>query len=133
MTRLDRKFETARTMVPGPEIHTMKGARVAILAFGSTDPAIQEARDRLADLGVPSDYLRLRALPISDEVLDFLRNHERVYVVEMNRDGQLRQILSTEITGCETTLVSLAHNDGLALTAAWIQAAIMVEEALTHE
>jgi 2-oxoglutarate ferredoxin oxidoreductase subunit alpha len=133
MDRLDRKFETARTMVPGPEVHTMKNARFGILAFGSTDPAIQEARNRLSAEDIPSDYLRLRALPISDGVLDFLRDHDRVYVIEMNRDGQLRQILATEITGCETTLVSLAHNDGLALTAAWIQAAIMVEEALIHE
>jgi 2-oxoglutarate ferredoxin oxidoreductase subunit alpha len=133
MTRLGRKFETARTMVPRPEVHTMKNPRFGILSFGSTDPAIQEARDRLAAEGTPSDYLRLRALPISDEVLDFFRDHDRVYVIEMNRDGQLRQILSTEITGCETTLVSLTHNDGLALTAAWIQAAIMVEEALIHE
>jgi 2-oxoglutarate ferredoxin oxidoreductase subunit alpha len=128
LARLKLKFETARKLVPVPEIETMDGARVGVIAFGSTDPAMREARDRMADEGFLTDYLRLRALPINGEVRDFIRNHERVYVVEMNRDGQMHQILSLEMPEKAVDLVSVTKNDGLPLTARWVVNAIMAEE-----
>jgi len=130
MDRLNLKFENARTKVPKPIIETQDGAKVGIIAFGSSDPAVREARDRLKGQGLSLDYLRLRALPIGDEVVDFVRQHARVYVIEMNTDGQAYQIISNNIPDCEGTLISITHNDGLALTAAWIQGAIMAEEQM---
>ncbi len=94
MNRLGRKFETARQYVPKPVLSEMPGARCGIIAVGTSDPAIQEARDYLQEEGVATDYLRILATPFTDEVEEFLRTHDHVYVVEMNRDGQLRQILT---------------------------------------
>jgi 2-oxoglutarate ferredoxin oxidoreductase subunit alpha len=128
LDRLKLKFENARTKVPKPIIETKDGAEVGIIAFGSSDPAVREALDRLKTQGLPLDYLRLRALPVSNEVVDFVRQHARVYVIEMNTNGQAYQIISNDIPDCEGTLISLTHNDGLALTAGWIQAAIVAEE-----
>jgi 2-oxoglutarate ferredoxin oxidoreductase subunit alpha len=106
----------------------MEGARVGIIAFGSTDPAVQEARDRLALEGLPTSYLRLRALPANQEVIAFIKEHERVYVIEMNRDGQMHQILFQDVPDCAASLKSLTHNDGLALTATWVQEQIKAAE-----
>lgn len=130
MERLNKKFETARLMVPKPVIYKMGNARVGIISFGSTDPSVQEARDILErENNFPTNYLRLRALPLCQEVVDFVRDHDRVYVIEMNRDGQLHQIISVDIPDCVTALVSLTHNDGLPLTAAWIKNSILAEES----
>ncbi|HIE57473.1 MAG TPA: 2-oxoacid:acceptor oxidoreductase subunit alpha [Anaerolineales bacterium] len=128
MERLNKKFETARAIVPGPELHPRAGAKIGIIAFGSTDPAIREACDYLEADGIPVDYLRLRALPINGDVRSFMETHERIYVVEMNRDGQLHQILQTELPEYSTKLLSLSHNDGLPITANWVKAAITEEE-----
>jgi 2-oxoglutarate ferredoxin oxidoreductase subunit alpha len=128
MIRLQKKFETARSMVPQPVIEHMDGADIGIIAFGSTDAAVQEARDKLLTEGLPTDYLRLRALPINDEVVDFIRDHDRVYLIEMNRDGQTHQIISIDVPDCTDSFRSLTHNNGLPLTAAWIQEAILAEE-----
>ncbi|MBM3145860.1 MAG: 2-oxoacid:acceptor oxidoreductase subunit alpha [Chloroflexi bacterium] len=128
MERLRAKFETARGMMPKPEIVTKDEADIGVIAFGSTDPAVREAQDHLADDGLPIDYMRLRALPVCDEVRDFVRSHRRVYVVEMNRDGQLHQILSLETPDRAANLKSLSKNNGLPLTADWIEGAILAEE-----
>jgi 2-oxoglutarate ferredoxin oxidoreductase subunit alpha len=128
MERLNKKFKTAYAMVPKPEIDLRSGSKIGIIAVGSTDPAIIEACDYLEADGIPVDYLRLRAIPISTEVLDFIDQHDRVYVVEMNRDGQLHQILSIETPETCTKLISLTHNDGLQITAKWVKEAILAEE-----
>ena len=128
MERLDKKFQNARPAVPKPEIQTRAGADIGIIAIGSTDPAVVEACDYLEAQGLPVDYLRLRALPIDKEVDDFITAHKQVYVVEMNRDGQLHQILSVEVPDRCTKLISLTHNDGLQITANWIKDAILAEE-----
>jgi 2-oxoglutarate ferredoxin oxidoreductase subunit alpha len=120
MDRLLRKYETARTMVPEPVLDEEQDANVGIIAFGSTRPAIEEARDRLREQGMNTSFLRLRALPINDEVRAFVERHERVYVIEMNRDGQMHKILQLEMPDIATKLVSLAHLDGMPLTARWI-------------
>jgi 2-oxoglutarate ferredoxin oxidoreductase subunit alpha len=130
MLRLARKFDTARDLVPAPIIDDNPDAEVAIIAYGTTEPAIIEARDRLAAAGIPTSFLRLRALPINDEVGAFIERHERVYVVELNRDGQLHTILSSELPGLATRLVPLAHLDGMPLTARWVVEAMMAQEAL---
>ncbi len=129
MERLNKKFETARSLVPKPVIQKRKGANIGVVAFGSTDPAITEACDYLEAEGTLVDYLRLRALPIDSEVLDFIDSHERVYVVEMNRDGQLHQILTIETCETRPKLISLTHNDGLQVTANWVKETILAEES----
>ena len=130
MLRLARKFDTARSLVPGPVVEDVAGAEIGIIAYGTTEPAIREARDRLAAAGTPTSFLRLRALPIRDEVAAFIERHERVYVVELNRDGQLRTILSSELPGLATRLVPLAHLDGMPLTARWVVDALMAQEQM---
>jgi 2-oxoglutarate ferredoxin oxidoreductase subunit alpha len=128
MDRLNRKFATIRTMVPKPEVHLHPGARMGIIGFGSAHPPIIEAVDHLETKGIIFDYLRLRSLPASQEVLDFIRDHEKTYVVEMNRDGQAHQILSLDIPERATALVSLTNNEGLPLTAAWIEREVLNRE-----
>ncbi|MDX1413189.1 MAG: 2-oxoacid:acceptor oxidoreductase subunit alpha [Candidatus Promineifilaceae bacterium] len=128
MDRLQRKFETARSKVPGPVIDEKKGAEIGIISVGTTRFAIEEARDRLEAEGIKSSFLRLRALPINDEVKDFLARHDRVYVIEMNRDGQMHDILLTEMPEFALKLNSLAFMDGLPLTARWVVDAIEAKE-----
>jgi len=131
MERLLKKFETARGMMPKPKIRVKDGPyapKIGVIAFGSTDPAVREAQDYLGEDGVSFDYLRLRALPIGDEVKDFIRNYQRVYVIEMNRDGQLHQILSLEVPAKAANLISITKNDGLPLSADWIKGAVLNQE-----
>jgi 2-oxoglutarate ferredoxin oxidoreductase subunit alpha len=128
MARLARKFDTARTLVPGPVIDEVAGATIAIVAYGTTGPAIEEARDRLAAASTPTNFMRLRALPINDEVAAFIGRHDRVYVVEMNRDGQMHTLLRSELPGLATRLESLSLIDGMPLTARWVVEAITAAE-----
>ena len=128
LNRLKRKFESSRLLLPEPEISTQAGAINGIIAFGSTDAAVQEARDYLAAEGIKLDYLRLRALPVSSQVLEFIRDHPRVYVIENNRDGQMYSILFLELLDCASELISLSHIDGLPLSAEWIKEAVLAEE-----
>ena len=124
MARLKRKFETARQLVPGPIITETTGAKIGFLAFGTTRYAVDEARDRLSADGIPSSFMRLRALPINDQVKAFVARHDKVYVVELNRDGQLHKILQTEMPEMATKLTSLAFLDGMPLTARWVVEAV---------
>ena len=121
MDRLKKKYETAKAYVPNPVIKKMPGAKTGIIAFGSTRPAVEEAQYLLnKEFGLKTDFLRLRAIPFTDEVADFMKKHDRVYVVELNRDGQLRQLLTLTFPESATRLVSVAHSDGLSATAKWI-------------
>jgi 2-oxoglutarate/2-oxoacid ferredoxin oxidoreductase subunit alpha len=124
MDRIQRKFETARKLVPGPVVDETADADFGIIAFGTTKFAIEEARDRLADEGIKTSFMRLRALPINDEVKEFVARHEKVYVIELNRDGQMHAILQTEMPEMATKLHSLAFMDGMPLTARWVVEAI---------
>src|SRR5207253_4227736 len=96
MDRLVRKFETARGAVPEPVVDA-PGAPVGVIAYGSTHHAVVEARDDLMARGMAVDYLRVRALPLARSIADFVRSHERVYVVEQNRDGQLYDLIRLEL------------------------------------
>jgi 2-oxoglutarate ferredoxin oxidoreductase subunit alpha len=115
--RLARKYESARTLVPGPEIDEPAGASLAIIAFGSTRWAIDEARAALAEAGLVTAYLRLRALPIGEEVRSFVERQRTLAVIEMNRDGQLCDILRAELPEAASRLRSIAYLDGMPLTA----------------
>ncbi|MBN1145717.1 MAG: 2-oxoacid:acceptor oxidoreductase subunit alpha [Anaerolineales bacterium] len=125
MERLRRKFQNARRFVPGPIVETMEGARFGVIAFGSTESAVQEARSQLAEIGLKSDFMRVRAIPFNKNVADFVRSHERSYVVEMNRDGQLHKILSLAYPERAVNLTSLAYLDGLPFTARFVRQAIL--------
>jgi 2-oxoglutarate ferredoxin oxidoreductase subunit alpha len=124
MDRLRRKFDTAKLSVPKPVLNG-PGCPRGILAFGSSDPAVVEARDILKEVhGKDTDYLRLRALPFTDEVPAFLEAHEVVYVVEQNRDGQMAGLLKTFFPQFATRLHSVLHYDSTAITALSIVAPI---------
>ncbi|GAB4486405.1 MAG: 2-oxoacid:acceptor oxidoreductase subunit alpha [Anaerolineales bacterium] len=129
MERLKKKYETAKQYLPRSIVHQTEGAKFGIIAYGSTDPAVEEARAWLEHKhGLKSDYLRLRAMPFTSEVSEFIAAHERVYVVEMNRDGQLQQLLSIKHPEQATRLISVAFNDGLPPTAKWIWSSILEQE-----
>ena len=130
LDRLKRKFETAKGYVPQPIIEG-NGAKVGLLAYGTTHWAMVECRDQLRDEhGLETDYLRVRAFPFSGEVEDFIRRHERVYVVEQNRDGQLFDLLKIELpVELISRIHSLAHIDGLPVDARTITDEIMQKES----
>ena len=121
MDRLAHKLETARRELPAPVVDESTGSAVGLIAFGSTHAAVVEAREALAAARTPVDYLRLRALPLSDEVTAFVSRHERVYVVEQNRDGQVYDIvrlsLPSELVG---RVHSIRHYNGQPIPAAAI-------------
>jgi 2-oxoglutarate ferredoxin oxidoreductase subunit alpha len=129
MERLGRKFETARKLVPAPIEDRVEGAEIGFIGYGSTDPAIVEARSRLAAKGVKTSYLRLRALPLSDSVESFVRAHDRVYVVELNTDAQMTQLVRLDTPELAGRVFPLNHNDGLPLTARWIAETLEKMEA----
>jgi 2-oxoglutarate ferredoxin oxidoreductase subunit alpha len=128
MARLARKHETARTLVPAPVVEKMRGAKVGIVAYGSSDPPVQEARDQLKARGVKTAYMRVRALPFSQDVLEFLESYDHVYVIENNLDGQMTLLLRMEYPDLATRVRPAHHADGLPLTARWITNAIMEQE-----
>ena len=118
MERLNRKFETARSFVPRPEVETGK-SKIGIIAYGTSHWAILESRDQLRkEYSIETDYLRIKAYPFTREVHDFVKQHDRVYVVEQNRDGQMLCLLKLDV---EATLVprlrSIAHIHGLPIDA----------------
>jgi len=116
MDRLARKFETARAHVPKPAVERTPGAKLGIIAFGSSDFAVEEARAILARKGLPTSYLRLRALPLAPEVSEFVSAHERVYVIDQNRDGQMYDVLRLDLAE-PAKLRSIRHYDGFPLDA----------------
>ncbi len=118
--RLARKFETARGYVPRAVDERVDGASVGVIAFGSTRYAIEEARDALAIEGRAFSSLRLRALPCGEEVRRFIEAHERVVVIEMNRDGQLASILRAEYPDLAPRVASVAYLDGMPFTADFV-------------
>jgi 2-oxoglutarate ferredoxin oxidoreductase subunit alpha len=129
LLRLRQKLEGNLALLPKPEITPKDGASISIISYGSTTDAICEAIDNLSAKGIQVDHLRLRSLPVAQEVKDFVRSHERNYVIELNRDGQLHQILRLEIPDCSLQLISLSRLDGMPLTAAWVENQLMAKES----
>jgi 2-oxoglutarate ferredoxin oxidoreductase subunit alpha len=112
--RLAKKWQTAAALVPEPVIRrSRKGAAVGIVAVGSCDAAIDEALDRLAAKGIHADYCRIRAFPFGKKVRQFLEQHEHVFVVEQNRDAQLKTLLMVETQYPPARLQSILHYGGL--------------------
>lgn len=127
--RLTRKFDTARKLMPRPVLDTMPGSEVGIIAYGSSDPAIQEARYLLThDHALSTDYLRLRALPIDDDVREFIASHRVTYVVEQNRDAQCASILALDCPTLVPKMKSILHYSGLPIDATGV-----VEQILSKE
>ena len=119
--RLSRKFDTIRELVPASEVDVAPGATVGVIAFGTTRYAIEEARDRLAKRGIHFSTLRLKALPLRPDVRSFVEAHDRVVVVEMNRDAQLAGILRAELPDLAPRIDSVAYLDGMPFTAPFVE------------
>jgi 2-oxoglutarate/2-oxoacid ferredoxin oxidoreductase subunit alpha len=114
LDRLAKKWRTAATLVPQPEIRrSRQPTKWGIVAVGSCDAAIDEALDRLAKQGVYADYCRIRAFPFGKRVTQFLEQHERVFVVEQNRDAQLKTLLLAETQYPAARMTSILHYGGL--------------------
>jgi 2-oxoglutarate ferredoxin oxidoreductase subunit alpha len=130
MERINRKFETARSFVPRPEIVQTGKSKIGIIAYGTSHWAITEARDQLRkEYQVETDYLRLRAYPFTREVHNFIEQHDRVYVVEQNRDAQMLSLLKLDARPeLVTRLLSVAHIHGLPLDARSVTDEIMTME-----
>lgn len=132
MDRLKRKYETAREYVPAPVLHPTPGARAGIIAFGSTEAAVMEAQYQLAaEHDLPADFLRVRALPFTDEVAAFVDKYDEIFVVEMNRDGQLHQLLTLEYPQFATRFRSVAYGDGLPASARWVREGIVAQHSVS--
>ena len=131
MQRLLRKFETAKTLVPAPVVRrTKEKAKTGVIYFGSTSAAMNEALAALYADGVHLDTLRLRAFPFSDAVVDFINAHNQIFLVEQNRDAQMRSLLVNECGIDPARFISILHYDGTPITARFIIAAIAERIAL---
>jgi len=131
MQRLLRKFESAKSLVPAPVLEkAAQPTRAGVLWYGSTGAPMAEALAALAVRGIHLDRLRVRAFPFADSVADFVAAHEHVFVVEQNRDAQLRTLLMTECGIAPEKLVSILHYDGNPLTARYIEREIAEKATL---
>lgn len=125
LDRLNRKWETAKTLVPAPIVRSEVGAKVGLLYFGTTSEAMSEIRSLLNDRGIKTNECRLRALPMSNEVSKFIEQNETVYVIEQNRDGQLLSILRSEFPEVSGRLKSIRVYDGLPLSGEQVASLIL--------
>ncbi|MDP1536262.1 MAG: 2-oxoacid:acceptor oxidoreductase subunit alpha [Burkholderiales bacterium] len=126
MQRLMRKFDTAKSLLPKPLLYPAeKPARFGAIFYGSTSPAMQEALDVLTERGIHVNALRLRGFPFPDEVNDFVASHPWVFVIEQNRDAQLKTLLVTDAKINPARLISVLHFDGTPITARFIVDQIM--------
>jgi 2-oxoglutarate ferredoxin oxidoreductase subunit alpha len=132
MERLAKKFETARSLVPRPVVVQTGKAPLGLIAFGTSDFATRESRDQLKkEFGLDTDYLRLRAYPFSREVHEFVASHERVYVIEQNRDAQMLSLLKLDLPAAEVVkLRSIRHFNGLPIDARSITDDLVTQEGI---
>ncbi len=130
MDRLARKFETARTHVPAPIVETNRKAKIGIIGYGTSHWAITESRDQLREeTNVETSYLRVRAYPFNEDLLSFIDAHERLYVVEQNRDAQLLMLMKLELSPEQISkLRSVLHYSGLPIDARSISDDILAQE-----
>jgi 2-oxoglutarate ferredoxin oxidoreductase subunit alpha len=119
MDRLAKKFETARSFVPAPVKEIEGTSKVGIIAYGTTHWALTESCDQLRkEHGLQVDYLRLRAYPFHQDVREFIKNHDCIYVVEQNRDAQMFQLLKLDVAADQVVkLHSVLHYNGLPIDA----------------
>jgi 2-oxoglutarate ferredoxin oxidoreductase subunit alpha len=116
MARLARKIDGARQAVPAPEVYRRAGAEVGIISLGGCHAAVLEAVEQLAGQGLAVDYLRVRAFPFPDDVEHFINAHDVTFVVEQNRDAQLRSLLTLELNVSKQALKSVLYYGGLPLS-----------------
>ena len=130
MDRLARKFETARKFVPRPVVESVPGARFGLVGYGTSHWAITESRDQLREeTDVKASYFRLRAYPFTDELVTFIDAHERIYVIEQNRDAQLLQLMKLDLSPDRVKkLRSILHYNGLPIDARSITDDVLVQE-----
>ena len=130
MDRLSRKFEHARTLVPKPVLEVSNNSKIGLIAYGTSHWAAGESLNQLKkEYGVTLDYLRLRAYPFTKEVHDFIAQHERVYVIDQNRDGQMRDLLKLDLAVGEIPkLRSVRHYNGLPIDARSVTDEIICQE-----
>jgi 2-oxoglutarate ferredoxin oxidoreductase subunit alpha len=122
MQRLQKKFETAKTLVPKPVLTPSKvPARFGCIYYGSTSPSMHEALGALAEQNIFINALRIRAFPFQDEIFDFVQSHTKVFVIEQNRDAQLKHLLVNDAGINPASLISVLHYDGTPITARFIQ------------
>jgi 2-oxoglutarate/2-oxoacid ferredoxin oxidoreductase subunit alpha len=129
--RLDRKFQHARTLVPPPEIDRVDGARVGLIGYGTSHWAIVESRDQLREeAGINTSYLRLRAFPFTADLEAFVAAHDRVYIVEQNRDAQMGALVRLDVgAALVPRLRHVLHYNGLPIDARTITDEILRQEA----
>ncbi len=124
--RLLKKFETAANLVPAPIVRAAgQRTSMGVIYFGSTAPAMDEALEALSAEGVHLDAMRLRAFPFPSSVLDFIESHDQVFVVEQNRDAQMRTLLINELDVDPAKMVRVLHYDGTPITARFITHTIL--------
>ncbi len=126
--RIRMKFDLAREKLPKPVYQRIDGAEIGLIFMGSTEPAVLEAQDKLEARGIKTNSMRVRSLPFSEEVREFIQSHQRNYVLELNLDGQLHQILTLEHCDMTDRLISVSHIDGLPMTAEWIIKSVTEKE-----
>ena len=125
MERLAKKFETAKSLVPQPIVRqSQEQTRYGVIYFGSTSPAMDEAIDLLEEKGGHVNSMRLRAFPFPNSVKEFIMAHDKVFIVEQNRDGQVRGMLSNELEIDPARLIPICHYDGTPITGRFIARAI---------
>lgn len=125
MERLTRKFDTAKGLVPASvQVSAGQATSWGVISLGSSDGAIREAIEQLVEQGIHVDYLRLRAFPFGAEVQRFLDDHERIFVVEQNRDAQLRSLLSLELDVAKQRLIPVLHYNGLPIDSPYVYRAV---------
>ncbi len=133
LDRLDRKHNTARSLVPAPVQDRRDGARVGIISYGSTYDAVREAQDTMRAHGIESSYMRLRALPFNDDVTQFIADHDVIYVVELNQDSQMMQLLYSHTPALAGKLHPVNICDGLPMTAAFVSQRILQHQRVLSQ
>lgn len=128
LDRIAHKIANSTQYLPAPVITSDGASEIGIVLIGSAEPAVIEARDQMKAKGMATDSMRIRSIPFHEDVEKFLHDHKRIYVVELNRDGQTRQLLMINYPQYATKMVQVAHTDGLPLTAKWVRETIEAHE-----
>jgi 2-oxoglutarate ferredoxin oxidoreductase subunit alpha len=129
LDRLLVKWETARKLVPEPAVRYSKFNRTGIVSIGSCDGAVNEALARLKEKNVGLNYCRVKAFPFSNAVRDFIDKHDQVYVIEQNRDAQLRSLLTLDLDLDPGKLIPMLHYNGMPISADFVVKGVLAEMA----